>query len=236
MATHSSVLAWRIPGMGKPGGLPSLGWHRVGQDWRDLAAAVAAVQLFCDPMNCTLPGSSVHNIFLGENPRVVAIPFSRGSSQPRDPTHVSYVSCIGKRVLYYQHHLGSPIWSISSVAQSCPTLCDPMDARLPSPSPTPGVCSNSCPLSRWCHPTISSSVVPFSSCLQSCQASGSFPVTQFFASDDQSIGASASASVLSMNIQDWFPSLISLQSKGVSKSLLQHHSLGHQFFSTQLSL
>ena len=76
-------------------------------------------------------------------------------------------------------------------------------ARLSCPSPTPGAYSNSCPLSRWCHPTISSSVVPFSSCLQSFPASGSFPVTQFFASGGQSIGASAS--VLPMNIQDWFP-------------------------------
>ena len=74
--------------------------------------------------------------------------------------------------------------------------------RLPCPSPTPGACSNSCPSSRWCHPTISSSVSPFSSCLQSFPASGSFPVSQFFASNVQSIGVSASASVLLMNIQD----------------------------------
>ena len=72
-------------------------------------------------------------------------------------------------------------------------------------SPTPGACSNSCPLSQWCHPTISSSVVPFPSCLQSFPASGSFPMTQFFASSDQSIGASPLASLLPMNIQDWFP-------------------------------
>jgi len=90
-------------------------------------------------------------------------------------------------------------------------------ARIPCPPPTLGACSNSCPLSWWCHPTISSSVVPFSSCLQSFPASGSFPVSQFFASGGQSIGASTSASVLPMNIQDWFPlgltGLISLQSK-----------------------
>ena len=77
--------------------------------------------------------------------------------------------------------------------------------RPPCPSPTPGVYSNSCPLCRWCHPTISSSVVPFSSCPQSFPASGSFPMSQLFASDDQSIGVSASASVLSMNTQDWSP-------------------------------
>ena len=94
-------------------------------------------------------------------------------------------------------------------------------ARLPCPSPTPGVCSNSCPLSRWCHPAISSSVVPFSSCLQSSPASGSFPMSQFFASGGQSIRVSALASVLLMNIQDWFPwgwtGCIFLQSKGLSR-------------------
>ena len=92
---------------------------------------------------------------------------------------------------------------------------------------SPGLCSNLCPLSQWCHSTISSSVILFSSCLQSFPASGSFPKSQFFASGGQRIGASASASVLPMNIQDWFPlgwtCWISLQSKGLS-SLLQHHS------------
>ena len=78
-------------------------------------------------------------------------------------------------------------------------------ARLPCPSTTPRACSNSCPSSQWCHPTISSSVIPFSSCLHSFPGSGSFPVSQFFALGGQSIGASASASVLPMNIQDWFP-------------------------------
>ena len=100
-------------------------------------------------------------------------------------------------------------------------------ARPPCPSPTSETCSSSSPLSWWCHPTISSSVVPFSSCLQSFPASGSFPRTEFFTSDGQSIGASASASVLPINIQDWFPlrltGLISLLSKELS-SLLQHHS------------
>ena len=90
-------------------------------------------------------------------------------------------------------------------------------ARLPYPWLTPGACSNSCPLSWWCHPTISSFVLPFSSCLQSFPASGSFQMSQFLASGFQSIGVSASASVLSVNIQDWFPlgwtGWISLQSK-----------------------
>ena len=96
--------------------------------------------------------------------------------------------------------------------------------RLPCLLPTPGAYSNSCPLSRWCHPTISSSVIPFSSRLQSFLASGSFPMSQFFASGDQSIGVSALASVLPMNIQDWFPlgltALISLLSKGLSRDPL----------------
>ena len=94
----------------------------------------------------------------------------------------------------------------SSVTQSCPTLWPHglQHARLPCPSPTPGACSNSCPWSQWCHPTNSFSVIPFS-CLQSIPASGSFPVSQFFTSSGQSIGVSASASVLPMNIQGWFP-------------------------------
>ena len=93
--------------------------------------------------------------------------------------------------------------------------------RLPCPSPTPRACSNSCPLSCWCHPTISSSVTPFSSCLRSFPESGSFQMNQFFTSGGRSIGASASASVLPMNIQGWSPLgltvLISLQSKGLSR-------------------
>ena len=93
--------------------------------------------------------------------------------------------------------------------------------RLPCPSPTAGVYSNSCPLSQWYHPTISSSVIAFSSCLQSLPASGSFQMSQLFASGGQSIGVSASTSVLPVNIQDWFPlgwtDWISLQSKGLSR-------------------
>ena len=113
-------------------------------------------------------------------------------------------------------------------------------ARLSCPSPIPGACSNSCPYSRWCHPTISSSVVPFSSCLQFFPASGSFLMSQFFASGGQSIGALASASVLPMNIQDWFPlgltGWISLQTKGLSRVFFNTTVQKHQFFSAQLSL
>ena len=112
--------------------------------------------------------------------------------------------------------------------------------RLPCPSPTPGTCLNSCPSSQWCHPAISSSVVPFSSCFQSFPASGSFQMSQFFASDSQSIGASAWASVLPMIIQDWFPlgwtGWISLQSKGLSRVFSNTTVQKHQFFGTQFSL
>ena len=112
-------------------------------------------------------------------------------------------------------------------------------ARLFCPPPSLGVCSNSCPLSRWCHPTISSSVVLFSSCLLSFPASGSFPVSWLYASGGKSIGVSASASVLPMNIQDWFPlgwrGWISLQSKGLSRVFSNTTVQKHQFFGTQLS-
>ena len=113
-------------------------------------------------------------------------------------------------------------------------------ARLPCPSPTPRACSNSCPSSWWCHPTISSSVVPFSSRLQSFPASGSFPVSEFFASDGQRIGISASASVLPVNIQDWFPwglsGWIPLQSKGLSRVFSNTAVQKHPFFGSQFSL
>ena len=133
------------------------------------------------------------------------------------------------------HHYTTNAWTLSvqfsSVAQSCLTLCDPhglQHTRLRCPSPTPRACSNSCPLSWWCHPTISSSVSPFSSCLQSFPASGSFPMSQFFASGGQSIGVSASASVLPNEYSgqtsfrmDWLD-LLAVQ--GTLKSFLQHHS------------
>ena len=113
-------------------------------------------------------------------------------------------------------------------------------ARLPCSSPTPGACSNSCPLSRWCHPNISYSVLLSSSCLQSFPALGSVQMSQFFTSGGQSIGVSASASVLPMNIQDWFPLRftvwISFQFKGLSKVFSNTTFQKHQFFGTQLSL
>ena len=113
-------------------------------------------------------------------------------------------------------------------------------ARPPCLSPTPGPYSNSWPLSRWCHPIISSSVMPFSSHLQSFPASGSFQMNQFFTAGGQSIGVSASASVLPKNIQDWFhlewTGWISLQSKGLSRVFSNTTVQKHQFFGAQLSL
>ena len=118
--------------------------------------------------------------------------------------------------------------------------CGLQHARLPSPSPTPGACSNSCPLSWRFHSTISSSVIPSSFCLQSFLASGSFPMSQFFASGGPSIGVSASASVLPMNIQDGFPlwltGWISLQSKGFSRVFSNTTIQKQQLFTAQLSL
>ena len=122
---------------------------------------------------------------------------------------------------------------------SCVQLLPPhglQHARLPCSSPAPGTCSNSCPSSQWCHPAISSSAIPFSSCLQSFPASRSFPMSQFFTSGGQSIGVSASASALPMNIQDWFPlGFICLQSKRFSRVFSNTTVQKHQFFGAQRS-
>ena len=116
---------------------------------------------------------------------------------------------------------------------------EPQHARPPCPSPNPGIYPNPCPLSRWGHPTISSSVILFSSCPQSFPASGSFPISQLFPWGGQSIGVSASTSVLPMNTQDWFPlgwtGWISLQSKGLSRVFSNTTIQKHQFFGAQLS-
>ena len=135
-------------------------------------------------------------------------------------------------------------WRISSVQFSRQIISDslqlhePQHARLPCPSPTPGIYPNSCPSNRWCHPAISSSVVPFSSCPNSLPASRSFPVSQLFAWGGQSIGVSASASVLPMNTQDWSPlgstGWIFLQSKGLWRVFSNTTVQKHQFFGTQL--
>ena len=153
---------------------------------------------------------------------------------------------------YYSYYcrqnwfLHSNKWYRSSVQFSRSVVSDslrphePQHARPPCASPTPGVYPDSCPLGPWCHPAISSSVVPFSSCLQSFPASGSFPMSQLFVSGGQSIGASASTSVLPRNTQDWSPlgwtGWISLQSKGLSRVFSNTTVQKHPFFSAQLSL
>ena len=133
---------------------------------------------------------------------------------------------------------GSVQYSRSVVSKSLRTH-ELQHTRPPCPSPTPGVYSNSCPLSQWCHPTISSSVVPFSSLLQSIPALGSFQMSQFFASGGQSTRVSASTSVLPMNTQDWSPlgwtGWISLKSKGLSRVFSNTTVQKHQFFGAQLS-
>ena len=131
----------------------------------------------------------------------------------------------------------------SSVAQSCPTLCDPMNRStpgLPVHHQLPEFTQTQRPSSRWCHPAISSSVIPFSSCPQSLPASGSFPMSQLFTWGGHSIGLSALASVLPVNTQDWSPlgwtGWISLQAKGLSRVFSNTTAQKHHFFSTQLSL
>ena len=149
--------------------------------------------------------------------------------------------CIKKQ----RHHFAdkdqfSSVQFSSSVMFDCLWPHGLQHARLPCPSPTPRACSNSCASSWWCHLTISSSVSPFSSHLQSFPASASFPVSQFFPSGGQSIGVSALASVLPMNIQDWFPlgltGLIPLQSNALSRVFSSTTAWKHQFFGAQLSL
>ena len=130
----------------------------------------------------------------------------------------------------YRCHITELFLRSCSVAKLSPTLWPHglKLARLPCPSLSPGICSNSCPLSQLCHPTILSSVAPFSSCPQSFLASGYFPVSQFFTSGDQSIGVSASTSTLPMNIQGWPPLRLTVWfpcSPRTLKNLLQHHSL-----------
>ena len=158
----------------------------------------------------------------------------------------SWVNLMTASIPFTTKILSFPVCSVSSVQFSCSVTSDSLRphglqlARFLCPSPTPGAYSNSCPSSWWCHSIISSSVVSFSSCLQSCPASGSFPLSQFFTSGGQSIGVSTLASVLPMNIQEWFPlgwaDWISLQSKGLSRVFSNTTVQKHKFFDAQLSL
>ena len=157
-------------------------------------------------MDCSPPGSSIHGILQARILEWIAISFSRGSPWPRDWTQASRIA---SRCFNLWATREAPLLIISSVQFSCSVVSNSLQphksqhARPPSPSPTPGVYSNSCLLSRWCHPAISSSVDPFSSRPQSLPSSGSSPMSQLFAWGGQSIGVSASASVLPMNSQDW---------------------------------
>ena len=170
-------------------------------------------------MDCSPPGSSVHGISRARILEWVAISFSRASSQLRNLFPVSCVSGGATREASKQQIL----FSCSVVSNSLQPH-GLQHTRIPCPSLSPGICSNSCPLSQWCYLTTSSSATLFF-CLQSYSASGSFPMSWLFATGGQSTGSSASASVLLMNIQGWFPlgltDLISLQSKRLL-SLLQH--------------
>ena len=166
----------------------------------------------------------VHGILQARILDWVAFPFSRGSS----PT-LQEDSLPAKPQVQFSRSLVSDSLRPHGLQHT----------RPPCPSPTPGVYPNSCPLSRWCHLTISSSVVPFS-CPQSFPVSGSFEMSQIFSSGGQSIGVSASTAVLPMNIQDWSPfgwtGWSSLQSKGLSRVFSNTTVQKHQFFSAQLSL
>ena len=154
-----------------------------------------------------------------------------------------WVKCFSKVISMCSFNFFTSSVQFSSVTQSCLTLCDPMDCStpgLPVHHQLPEFTQTQRPLSQWCHPAISSSVVPFSSHLQSFPASESFPRSQFFVSGGQSIGVSASPSVLPMNIQHWSPlgwtGWISLQSKGLSGVFSNTTVQKHQFFSAQPSL
>ena len=201
--------------------------------------------------------------------KCVAISFSRGSSQPRDWTHIFCISYIGRQILEdlvtreaytlrgfrtndtEVHWTSSPVDAslstvrLSSVQFSHSVVSDSLrphesqHARPPCPSPAPGVHPDSCPLSQWCHPAISSSVVPFSSCPQSLPRSKSFPMSQLIAWDGQSTGVSALASFLPKKSQGWslseWTGWSSLQSKGLSRVFSNTTVQKHQFFSTQPS-
>ena len=214
MATHTSILAWKIPWTEECRRLQSMGLQRVGHDWV----------------------TNIHTQSRSHHPYI---------SDHHWCYHTGRSSKLQYGLVEYRNRCSSIFHLFSSVQFSHSVMFDSLwphesqHARPPCPSPTPGVHSNSCPSSRWCHPAISSSVIPFFSCLQSFPASGSFPVSQLFTSGGQSIGVSASTSVLSMNTQDWSPlgwtGWISLQSKGLSRIFSNTTVQKHQFFGAQLS-
>ena len=183
-----------------------------------------------------------HSFINGHSHRFPLLAVMTSAAVKTLATNISSRPCFQFAWLYTQKW---DCWDIWSLLFSCSVMSDSLwphglqHARLSCLSSTPRACSNSCPLSWWCHATISSSVVPFSPCLQSFPVSGSFPMSQLFASGGQSIGAWASTSVLPMNIQGWFPlgwtGLISLQSKGLSRVFSNTAVQKHQFFGSQPS-
>ena len=195
-ATHSTILARRIPWIEEPGRPCSIGLQSVRHDTH-----LAHIDEFCYTCSFTVK--------------------------------------IGQEKARRKWKLLQSVQFSHSVASDSLRPHELQHARPPCPSPTPGVYSNSCPSSWWCHPAISSSVIPFSSCPQSLPASGSFPMSQLFSWGGQSIGVSASTSVLPVNTQDWSPlgwtGWISLQSKRLSRVFSKITVQKHQFFSAQLS-
>ena len=189
----------------------------------------------CNLMDCSLLGSSVHGILQARILELLPFPFPgdlpEPGTEPRSPT-LQVDSLLSKSP-------GSSVQFSRSVMSDYLRPHESQHARPPCPSPTPGVHSDSRPSSQWCHPAISSSVIPFSSCPQSLQASGSFPMSQLFAWGGQSIGVSALASFLPKKSQGWSPSewtgWISLQSKGFSRVFSNTIVQKHQFFGTQPS-
>ena len=218
-------------------------------------------------MDCSPPVSSVHGNSQAGMLEWAALSSSRGSCWIKDwvspalagvffyhwdtwETPYSLIFCVYNWDCVIWPHLHSPGLGVSSEREELSfshwVMSDSLwphglqHTRPPCPSPSPRVCPSSCPMNQWCHPTISSSVVPFSSCLQSFPVSGSFPMSRLFTSGGQSVGASTSASVLSMNIKGWFPlgliGLISLQSKGLSQAFSSTTIGKDQFFGTLPSL
>ena len=243
-----------------------MGWQRVRHNWATLTGVGCHpfLQGICPTqgLNSGLPhcGQILYCLSHQKSPRIlkwVAYPFSRVSSQPRNWTGVSCIangfltSWATREALWgrkrVEHNLGTKqqqqidLWLLLS---SCSVVSDSLwphglqHARLPCPSPTPRACSNSCPFSQWCHPAISSSFIPFSFCLQSFPASGSFLMSRLFAPGGQSIGTSAS--VLSINVLGLISFRINwldlLAVQGTLKSLLQHHNSKASIFGAQLSL
>ena len=207
------------------------------------AQSLSCVQLFVTPWTVTRQDPLSMGILQARILEWVAMPSSRGSFPPRNHTGVS---CLAGRFLTSWATREAYVDLFSSVQFSRSVVSDSLrshesqHARPPSPSLTPGVYLNSCPLSWQCHRAISSSVILFSSCPQSFPALGSFPMSQLFTWDGQSIGVSAAAaSVLPMNTQDWSPlgwtGWISLLSKGLSRVFSNTTVQKHQFFGAQLS-